>query len=59
MKDQKLVQEVYNKVVPLIQKMENTEDTNIIEYQLDAICENLTEEQNNKLDEMLESNGII
>lgn len=54
MRNQQIVQEVYKVVVPLIEKMESVEDTSMLEYQLDAICEDLTEEQNNMLDEMLE-----
>lgn len=53
-RNQQIVKEVYKVVVPLIKKIERTEDTSMIEYQLDAICDGLTEEQNNMLDEMLE-----
>lgn len=58
MTNQEIVNNAYNLVAPLIEKMYFTENTNMIEYQLDAICEDLTEEQNNMLDEMLEANGI-
>ncbi|OEK58957.1 hypothetical protein [Staphylococcus equorum] len=53
-RNQQIVQEVYKVVAPLIEKIESVEDTSMFEYQLDAICEDLTEEQNNMLDEMLE-----
>lgn len=53
-RNQQIVKEVYKVVVPLIEKIEKTEGTSMIEYQLDAICDGLTEEQNNMLDEMLE-----
>ena len=59
MKNQKIVNEVYKIVAPLIEKMDNMENTNMIEYQLDEICGGLTKQQNNLLDEMLEENGII
>lgn len=59
MKNQKIVNEVYKIVAPLIEKLDNIENTKMVEYQLDAIYEELTEEQNDLLDQMLEENGIV
>lgn len=52
MKNQEIVNKVYEVIAPLIEKMDNMEDTDMIEFQIDAICEDLTDEQNNLLDEM-------
>lgn len=59
MTNQEIVNKAYEVIAPLIEKMNNMEGTNMIEFQIDAICEGLTEEQNDLLDEMLEENGII
>lgn len=59
MTNEQIVNNAYEVVAPLIEKMNNMEGTNMIEYQLDAICSDLTDEQNDMLDEMLMYNGII
>lgn len=59
MTNQKIVNEVYSIVVPLIEQMKKMEDTDMIEFQLDEICEDLTDAQSEMLNEMLEANGII
>lgn len=52
MTNEQIVNKVYEVIAPLIEKMDNMEDTDMIEYQIDAICEDLTEEQELMLDEM-------
>lgn len=59
MSNQKIVNKVYSIVAPLIEQMERMEDTDMIEFQLDEICEDLTDAQSEMLNEMLEANGII
>lgn len=59
MTNQKIVNKVYSIVAPLIEQMERMEDTDMIEFQLDEICEDLTDAQSEMLNEMLEANGII
>lgn len=59
MRNQKIVNKVYSIVAPLIEQMERMEDTDMIEFQLDEICEDLTDAQSEMLNEMLEANGII
>lgn len=59
MTNQKIVNEVYSIVVPLIEQMKKMEDTDMIEFQLDEICEDLTDAQSEMLNKMLDANGII
>lgn len=59
MTNQKIANEVYSLVVPLIEQMKKMEDTDMIEFQLDEICEDLTDVQSEMLNKMLDANGII
>lgn len=59
MTNQKIVNEVYSIVVPLIEQMKKMEDTDMIEFQLDEACEDLTDVQSEMLNKMLDANGII
>lgn len=59
MTNQEIVLNVYKKVTPLIQKINNMEDTDQLEFELDFLLQGITEEQEEMLDEMLEENGII
>lgn len=52
MTNEQIVNKVYEVIAPLIEKMDNMEDTDMIEFQIDAICEDLTNEQSVMLDEM-------
>lgn len=59
MTNQEIVINVYKKVAPLIQKINNMEDTDQLEFELDFILKGITEEQEEMLDEILEENGIV
>lgn len=59
MTNQEIVNKVYSIVAPLTEQIERMEDTDMIEFQLDEICEDLTDAQSEMLNEMLEANGII
>lgn len=58
MTNEQIVNEVYNLVAPLIEKMNMVEDTRMIEYHIQEITEDLTEDQDLMLDRMLEENGM-
>lgn len=58
MTNEQIVNKVYNLVAPLIEKMNMVEDTRMIEYRIQEITENLTEDQDLMLDRMLEENGM-
>lgn len=54
MTDKEIAKQTYNLIQPLVHKMNNSEDTEMIEYQIDAIVEGLTEEQEQLLDKMFD-----
>lgn len=57
MTDKQIQQTLFNLVSPLLDRIEREEDCDHLEFQIDAICEDLTEHENNLLDEALEQNG--